>query len=354
MAVTTASGRGVRRWRLAVTGAAMLAVGTAPAGLGALGVAASASVATTTAPAAVRPAATQGIAQQPTEYTVSTDPAVLPEGIAIHPDGTMYVSSDGTGRLYTGHVNEPSLRAFTADGSTERGTSLGVHTDDAGRVWSVGAATLTVHGPDGRLIASRTAAGGPLGPSRLNDLVLTPQAVYATDWANPVIYRATVDDRGVGELEPWLDIRSGWPGFPAQWWLLNGIVADPSGRTLLVASNGTEAVWRVDTATKAVESVDLGARSFGADGMVLEGRTLYAVLNYGAPHGVYIAELDRDLRAGEVTDTILTDANGAPFDLPTTVARSRCRLYVVNSQLDDPPGMPPYTVSAVHDPTCPR
>ncbi|MFF9718315.1 hypothetical protein ACF1DW_22400 [Streptomyces sp. NPDC014603] len=49
-----------------------------------------------------------------------------------------------------------------------------------------------------------------------------------------------------------------------------------------------------------------------------------------------------------------TASSTAPgtFDLPTTLARHGCRLYVVNSQLDDPPGEPPYTVSAIDDPTC--
>lgn len=127
-------------------------------------------------------------------------------------------------------------------------------------------------------------------------------------------------------------------------------MADREGGTLLVASNGTEAVWRVDTATREVEQLELGGESFGADGMVLRGRTLYAVLNYGAPHGVYVAELSRDLRSGSVTHRI----TGERFDLPTTLARHGCRLYVVNSQLDDPSGAPPYTVSAVDDPTCER
>jgi hypothetical protein len=176
--------------------------------------------------------------------------------------------------------------------------------------------------------------------------------VYATDWANPVIYRAELDGNDLGPLEPWLDVRPAWPGFPAQYWLLNGIVAGPGGDVLLVASNGTEAVWRVETSSREVRPVDLGGASFGADGMVLDGNRLYAVLNYGAPAGVYVARLDPELRTGQITHSILADAAGTPFDLPTTLARYQCRLYVVNSQLDDRPGTPPYTVSAVPDPIC--
>lgn len=285
----------------------------------------------------------------PNSYVVSHAPGVLPEGIAITPDGTMYVSSDGTGALYRGRVGRPDLEPFPARGLEDRTSTLGVHTDRRGRVLSVGGATLTVHDRQGRLLATRTAPDGPLGAPHLNDLAVTKDAVYVTDWANPVVLRAGIGADGVlGPLEPWLDIRSAFPQFPARYWLLNGIVANESGTALLVASNGTEAVWRIGTADEDISRLDLGEESFGPDGMVLRGRTLYAVLNYGAPHGVYIARLDEELRTGTVTHR-LTDG---PFDLPTTLARHGCRLYVVNSQLDDPPGRPPYTVSAIADPTC--
>ncbi|MCX4985688.1 YncE family protein [Streptomyces sp. NBC_00572] len=289
----------------------------------------------------------------PDTYVVSRAPGVLPEGIAVTPDGTLYVSSDGTGALYRGHIGRPDLRPFPARGLESRPSTLGVHTDRRGRVLSVGGATLTVHDRHGRLLATRTAQGGPLGAPHLNDLVVTKDAVYVTDWANPVVHRAELRGGTVGPLEPWFDIRDAFPQFPAQYWLLNGIVANESGSTLLVASNGTEAVWRIDTADRKATRLDLGEQSFGADGMVLRGRTLYAVLNYGAPHGVYIARLDEELRTGTVTHRLTNESlGGEPFDLPTTLARHGCRLYVVNSQLDEPPGRPPYTVSALDDPTC--
>ncbi|MFE7890337.1 MULTISPECIES: SMP-30/gluconolactonase/LRE family protein [unclassified Streptomyces] len=284
----------------------------------------------------------------PGTYVVSRTPGTLPEGIDVRPDGTLYVSSDGTGALYRGRVTSPRMRPFPAEGATSRGSTRGVHTDRAGRVLSVGRDRLTVHAPDGRLLQTVDAPDGPLGAPDLNDLVVTRDAVYVTDWANPVVLRASLRNGRVGPLEPWADVRGAFPGFPDRYWLLNGIVADPAGRTLLVASNGTEAVWRIDTATRAVSRLDLGEESFGADGMVLHGRTLYAVLNYGAPHGVYIARLDADLRTG----TVVHRVTGAPFDLPTTLARHACRLYVVNSQNDEPPGTPPYTVTALDDPMC--
>lgn len=101
-----------------------------------------------------------------------------------------------------------------------------------------------------------------MGPATLNDLVITPDAVYVTDFANPTVHRAERRGTRLGPLRPWLDVRDALPGFPAQFWFLNGIVADRAGSTLLVAGNGTEALWRVDTATRQVAQVDLGGRSF--------------------------------------------------------------------------------------------
>lgn len=298
--------------------------------------------------AAAGTAVPAGARDLPEVYVVSRDPGTLPEGIAVEPDGTLYVTSKGTGRLFTGRIGDAELRPFAAQGIADRPSALGVHTDARHRVFSVGGSILTVHDRAGRLVARRRAEDGPLGAANLNDLVITKDAVYVTDWANPVIHRAVLRAGRLGPLRPWLDIRGAAPRFPAQYWLLNGITADRTGRTLLVASNGTEAVWRVNTTTKAVEEVQLGGTSFGPDGMLLRGRHLYAVLNYGAPAGVYIAELSRDLRSGTVEHRITGDR----FALPTTLARHGCRLYVVNSQLDDPPGQPPYTVSALPDPTC--
>jgi len=298
--------------------------------------------------AAAGQAAPAGARDLPEVYVVSRDAGILPEGLAVEPDGTMYVTSEGTGRLFKGRIGDAEMRPFAAEGIVDRPSALGVHTDARHRVFSVGGSILTVHDRRGRLVARRTAEAGPLGAANLNDLVITKDAVYVTDWANPVIHKADLRAGRLGPLRPWIDIRSAAPQFPAQYWLLNGITADRTGRTLLVASNGTEAVWRVNTGTKAVEEVQLGGNSFGADGMLLRGRHLYAVLNYGAPAGVYIAELSSDLRSGRVEYQITGDR----FDLPTTLARHGCRLYVVNSQLDEPPGHPPYTVSAISDPTC--
>jgi sugar lactone lactonase YvrE len=279
------------------------------------------------------PASAHGL---PDRYVLSGPSGAAPEGVAVHADGTIWVGSSATGRLYRGDVRHRVLAPTNAAATVRRGTTLGVHTDGAGNVWSVGADTLTVHDRRGRLLSTATAEAGPVGPAKLNDLVVTADAVYVTDFANPIVHRAERHGTHLGPLLPWLDMRDALPGFPAQYWFLNGIVADPDGSHLLVAGNGTEALWRVTTATRESVQVDLGGRSFGADGMQLRGDRLYAVVNYASPNGVYVVHLDPTMASGTVTDEILLPG------LPTTLAVHRCRVYVVNSP----------DVEVIPDPAC--
>jgi sugar lactone lactonase YvrE len=283
----------------------------------------------------------------PATYVVSDQPGVLPEGIGIAPDGTMYVTSTGSGDVYRGHIVEPKMTGF-ASGDAGRGFAVGVHPDPQGRVFVAGREALDVYAPDGELVAHRAADAGPVGDPFLNDLVITRNAVYVTDSTNAVVWRASLRDGRIGPLERWLDMRPVVPGMPAQYFFLNGIDATPDGGTLIVSSQGLEALIRVDVASRRVGLVDLGGHSFGPDGLVLRGTTVYAVLNYAAPHGqgVYVARLNDELVAGEVVARVID----ARFDSPTTLALHLGRVYVVNSQFDLEPGTPPYTVTAIDDP----
>lgn len=290
----------------------------------------------------------QAHADETSTYLVSDQPGVLPEGIDVRPDGTIYVTGNGTGDVYRGHVTSDRMARFASGAEAGRSSAAGVHTDRSGRVFVAGIAALDVYGSDGGLIAHRPASAGPVGEPFLNDLVITRDAVYVTDSTNPVIWRASLRDGEIGPLERWFDARPVVPGMPARYFFLNGIDATPDGDTLLVSSQGLEALIRVEVAGRDANLVDLGSHSFGPDGFVLRGNTVYAVLNYAAPHGqgVYVARLNAGLSAGQVVERVIDPG----FDSPTTLALFDERVYVVNSQLDHAPGTPPYTVTAIDDP----
>lgn len=276
---------------------------------------------------------------RPTTYVVSTTPGDTPEGIEVTRNGTIYVTSVGTGAVYRGTVRKPTLKPFLPAGSDGRTSATGVHVDRWGRVLVAGASTskLYMYDARGRLLAIRPAAEG----SFLNDFTFTKDAVYVTDSAHNQIWRASLTRDGIGRLKPWLTRDKIQP----KPYFLNGIVND--GRTLLVGEQGQNVTYRIDLRTKAVTPVEItGANGIlSGDGYLLEGRRLYAVYNAGG--GKYVtrlALLNGDSTKAQVLDESLP---GATNSTPTTVARDGNRLLWVNSQLDAAPGTPPYTVSVV-------
>ncbi|MEH0935009.1 superoxide dismutase [Micromonospora psammae] len=294
--------------------------------------------------AAPQPAAARG---RPDTYVVSHDPGVLPEGIAVAPDGTMYVTSVATGAVYRGHVRQRTLRPFLPGGADGRRSAAGVHLDRRGRLFVAGwdTGTLFVHAPDGTLLARRTAPG-----AALNDLVVTADAVHVTDSATGTIWRAGLHGEEVGELVPWLTPA----GFPAAPGFLNGIVATADGRIALVADQGTgvpgtERLWRVDLRTGTVGEVAVAGGQLGADGLLLTGDRLHGVVNFPDGHGgwsfaVNLAILDADRRTARV---VRQSRPAGLAQSPTTIARDGGRLLWVNSQLNAPAPRPPFTVTEV-------
>lgn len=79
--------------------------------------------------------------------------------------------------------------------------------------------------------------------------------------------------------------------------------------------------------------IDLGADGVpSGDGLLLDGKTLYVVLNF--TNRIAVVELDADLSSGLVVATLTDPA----FDIPTTVAEHASALYAVNARFSTPPG----------------
>ncbi|SCG70088.1 SMP-30/Gluconolaconase/LRE-like region-containing protein [Micromonospora echinaurantiaca] len=285
--------------------------------------------------------------RRPDTYVVSRERAVRPEGIAVSPTGTMYVTSVSDGAVYRGDVRDRELRPFLPAGADGRTRAAGVRLDRQGRIfvagWDTGA--LFVYAPDGTLLARRAAAG-----AALNDLAITDDAVYVTDSATGVLWRAELADGRVGDLVPWLPAAA----FPAAPGFLNGIVVTDGGRIALVADQGSgepgsERLWRVDLVARSVTAVDVAGGQLGADGLLLEGNRLYGVVNFpdgqdGWVFAVNLAVLAPDGRTARVVRQ--SDTAGLAQS-PTTIARDADRLLWVNSQLNTTAPTPPFTVTEV-------
>jgi hypothetical protein len=290
---------------------------------------------------AVTPAAAK---QSPSTYIVSQDPGILPEGIAVVGDGTMYVTSLGTGAVYRGSVHDPDLRLFLPAGEDGRTQATGIHLDRRGRIFVAGYATgkLFVYDAAGQLLAIRTA---PDPNAALNDLTFADGAVFVTDSATQTVWRASLDGDGIGPLQAFVtaDAFAPAPGF------LNGIVTTPGGRALLVTDQGTDTLHRVDLDSGKAVAVPIAGGPMGADGLLLEDHWLYGVVNFVDASGevAVVVRLVR-LNAGYTAGQKVADSGAAGLaDTPTTLARDRDRLLWVNSQLGVAPGTPPYTVTQV-------
>jgi sugar lactone lactonase YvrE len=231
--------------------------------------------------------------------------------------------------------------------STGPGTpSVGLKLDQHGRLFVAG-------GPagDGRVVDTRT--GKVLASYQftespatfVNDVVLTRRAAYFTDSSSPVLYRVPLGRTLATQAQVTSVPLSGeWqqtPGFNA-----NGIAQTPDKKALLVVQSSTGTLYRVDPVTGDARRVDLGGTPLtNGDGLLVQGRTLYAVQNQ--LNRVAVIRLDRTGRSGRLLTT-LTDPD---FDVPTTIAPYGKSLWLPNARFSTPPTpTTPYTAVRIPRP----
>lgn len=253
-----------------------------------------------------------------------------PEGIATDPAGVAYLGSLADGDIYRADLRTGAGAVVSQGPGTP---SVGMKTDPRGRLFVAG-------GPAGDVRVVDTRSGAVLasyrladGESFVNDVVLTGDAAWFTDSFNPVLYRLPLRRDGV--LPAPQDVQR----LPltgdlvyVEGFNVNGIATTPDGSGLLVVQSNTGLLFRVDPATGATRTVDLGGETLvNGDGLLNDGRRLYVVQN--RLNTLTVVELTDDGTSGRVTQRI-TDPR---FDVPTTVARSDNRLYLPNARLTTPP-----------------
>lgn len=241
-----------------------------------------------------------------------------PEGIAIG-GRRVYSGSRVTGDIYVANLRTGRGRILSKGPGTP---SLGLKVDGR-RLWVAGGT-----GGDGRVVDTRN--GRVLASftfttktSFVNDEVLAGRYVWFTDSAQPQLYR--VDRRHPGRAPETVPLTGAWTQVAGT--NANGITRTPDGRALLVVNSATGRLFRVDPLTGKATPVDLGgALLTNGDGLLLRGRTLYAVQN--VLNQVAVVRLDRSGTSGAVRRTITSPA----FDVPSTVGRHGRYLYLPNAR----------------------
>lgn len=281
-------------------------------------------------------ACTPALAQTDARVLPLPEAAAYPEGVTVDPaSGAIYTNSANTGVVFrvdpeTGAVVQVADPLDLGDSPPAKPVSvaLGLKADGQGRLWVAGARTGSMHVVDiatGQRLARFTT---PEGPWLINDVALTSDAAYFTDTLRPVLWRVARDSVADAVLEPWLSFEGTVLEYGEEP-NLNGIVATPDGRYLIVVLMKTGRLFRIDTRTREVAAIDAGASALdGGDGLALIAQRLFLVRQSAGE--VVALDLSPDLLTAVERKRI------KPTELawPATVAVRGDQLIVANSQLN--------------------
>jgi sugar lactone lactonase YvrE len=276
----------------------------------------------------------------------------FPEGIAHDPaTGAIYTASAATGTLVRVDAKSGASHVVAGPGVlVPKGEKtfpavLGMKLDSAKRLWIAGGRSgrfYVVDSQTGRVI--KQAAVPDTSKSLINDVALVGGAAYFTDTLAPTLWRIQTKGTEIGELEPWLDFT----GTALRYYEganLNGIVATPDGQSLIVVQMGKGLLFRIDLKTKKVTPVDTaGADLTGADGLVLDGQTLFVVRQTAVE--IATVTMSPDFAWGTVVNRFKDPA----LAWPATAVKVGDRLLVVNTQFNvrnDNKQTMPFTIASV-------
>ena len=266
-----------------------------------------------------------------------------PEGIAAGRGSSFYVSSLLYGGVYGGDLRTGEGATVVPDQPDRMAVGLAVDVR-SNAIFVAGGGPLLAPVPGSGYVYD--AATGvelavyPFNGVFVNDVVVTREAAYFTDSGRPVLYKVPLGPRG--ELPDPSAVQEitldGFDFDPNTLINANGIDATPDGKTLILANTDLASVYKVDAMTGKTTKIDLGGVSLPfVDGLVLAGRTLYAVQNqalnqYNGLGKIGVVTLDPSLTSGVVSDAPLESPD---YDVPVTAARFGSTIYAVNARFDD-------------------
>jgi sugar lactone lactonase YvrE len=264
------------------------------------------------------------------------------EGIAAGRGATFYAGDLFAGDIFRGNLQRGTAELFI-DAPTGR-MAVGMAADLPHQLLFVaGGFTGQAYVYDTR--SGATVASYQLGDpatSIINDVAVTKDGAWFTDSLQARLYFVPVSRTGVPAPTFRTLELSGPAADTSGAFNLNGIQATPNGKTLIVAHSTTGQLYTVNPTTGASATI-AGVSVPNVDGIVLDGRRLWAVQNTNQVTRIRLAP---DLSSGMVERVITSDL----FQTPTTAARFGSRLAVVNAKFDTgiPPTADQYEVVLVH------
>jgi sugar lactone lactonase YvrE len=248
-----------------------------------------------------------------------------PEGIAVGNGTTFYAGSlaaSTPGQILVGDLRTGEVATLVAPDGVP---AIGMKHDARSNLLFVargGSGMGTVFdAASGDVVASYQFRAAP---TFINDVVITREAAYFTDTQAPFLYRVALGPAG----EPAADgIQIPLPGT----FRTNGIVATRNGEHLFVVDAATAQLYRLDTVTHTPVLVDLGGDTLpNADGLLLDGKTLYVVQNFR--NRIAVVRLSPDYLSGAIVRFITEPfTSNASTKVPTTIAEFGNALYAVTA-----------------------
>ncbi len=277
--------------------------------------------------AAAPPAATATASRTPGPSRINLPDGFRPEGIAIGRRPVAYVGSLADGDIYRANLHTGRGRVISQGDGTP---SVGMKLDGRGRLWVAGGAdgdAKVVNSRTGRVLATYDFVGASTDPSFVNDVVLRRRAAWFTDSQRAVLYKVSpAKGRAARARVRTVPLTGAWNQVPMEF-NANGISTTPDGRALLVVQSNTGKLFRVNPHNGRATLVGLrGYALTNGDGMLRQGRTLYVAQN--RDNKVAVLRLNRHGTFGRLVRTLRSPG----FDVPTTIARHRSRLYLPNAR----------------------
>jgi len=187
------------------------------------------------------------------------------------------------------------------------------------------------------------------GYSVINDIAVTVDSVYFTDFGQPFIYRLPLTKNG--RIPKDADAATAIPltgdfetGDNLIGAFANGIVATPDGKTLIVGNSGSSKIFKVDPATGHADEIIVSPPLAGLldgsflDGIVMYDGTLFILSPGDTPDldTVQVVLLADDMLTGTLVGKIVDpDMDGV-----ASGAMHGDSLYVNNARYLDFPGLP--------------
>ncbi|MEU6674442.1 superoxide dismutase [Streptomyces sp. NPDC046925] len=261
----------------------------------------------------------------PTEFPLPD--GFLPEGITIGNQPYAYMGSRANGAVYRTDLRTGRGR-IVHEGAA--GTvAVGLKIDDDGLLYIAGntGVARVLDTRSGKLVHTyRLTEATPA--HFINDVTLLGDRAWFTDSRDSVLYGVPRGRRGSVRALP---LGGDWEQTPDAI-NANGIVGTPDGRALIVVRSTPGKLYRIPLKTgHATEITLVGAGDVAnGDGLLRIGRTLYVVQN--RLNKISVFHLD----ATSTTATLRRTITDPRFDVPTTAARRRDRLYLVNARFTSP------------------